>query len=252
MKSKILATFGSVLVLSAVWAHVRITHDELYRFSDDERDFAEHALQSVTTSRGVSATYASRSSDTMYAGTTTAHLTYSETMRENETNTVTIEYAVTTTIAVGSDTRSLKLESLAESASATLSSSALTVAPQTTIRKEAGTTLPTRFLWTVTPKKNGEHYLIVDLSDILDTRHLGIELPEPARGFEEVTVNGEHADWSTARIQTLPIVVYTHLGISEATFDLIKLALGIFGTALTVGSSIATWIRSRRRSSTCP
>ena len=236
----ILATCGAVLFLTVAWAHIVFTQGEFYRFSDET---PQNGLRQIEIAHSISPSVAVRGMFPQPTFTSMIFLNYSEEMKENETQEVTIEYSASIS---KSDSHGYVIKTPyrpPKSFSIGLSSSSFHIAPSASIKKEKDADLPAQFLWTVTPQKEGEHYLIVDLNELPRINY--VEVPGY---FELFTVNGKKRDreqWSTP---TLQVKVYTYLGISKKTLFCMELVCSIIGfilmCPLCVGC-VRNWMATR-------
>ena len=104
-----------------------------------------------------------------------------------------------------------------------LYSSAFNISPQSKIEKPAGTRTPVLFVWTITPRSEGLHIALLDISNLLmvpeeDTLDLSTSL----------SINGEERVLEDYGILHLPIRIFTVWGISRNIFETIRYIIGFF------------------------
>lgn len=80
--------------------------------------------------------------------------------------------------------------------------------------------------WVITPKSEGEFFIMLDFSSTIEDSVFPVELV--------ATINNEPAALENGAILTLPIRVTTIFGISQRTFELIRYAFIILGFVLTL------------------
>jgi len=223
-RKKILATSGLVFVLLAAGPYFVITQNEFYRFSDEKPE-SDH--QKIAISHMVSSITAARDNTALGSMSIKIDLSYHREMKEDETREIKIEYDATISRTDTNGRIDTIRQPSTTSFSIKLSSSAFTIAPEKKITKKEGTDFPTQFLWTITPQQSGSHLLIIDLTEVLS-----IEYMENPAFFELFTINGNSEDLIKSRTQTLPVKVYTPLGISKAASSWIMYLGGLIGFVL--------------------
>jgi hypothetical protein len=166
-------------------------------------------------------------------------LRYPRIMKTNETAFVELGYAmagVTTDFPNGHDQQSQSeperqlYNTLEGSISVSVESSAFEIAPRSEMSKGAGSPLPVEATWTVTPKGEGDHYLLVNIR-----QDLGADLTmlrERATQVE-VKINGETVAQDQRGVYRLPVKVVTIYGVSQRAIGLAGLAAGLIGFLVT-------------------
>jgi hypothetical protein len=97
--------------------------------------------------------------------------TYPERLRENETGVVTLRYEQQQErrkgYAASSPTVTTVLQQSDRELTTEIASSGFKIAPASPAKSEKGTPLPLVIKWTITPEKEGQHALVLNVSDML-------------------------------------------------------------------------------------
>lgn len=163
-----------------------------------------------------------------------------QTMKENETKEFSLEFDRYTIVrefqplesfyqSIPTDT--IRLESfcqsiptdtirykgeITEEKTVELHSSGFKISPSTKIKKASMTELPTLFLWTIKPESEGDHTIILDISELirLATKDSILE--------NNLMVNGQKNELDYYGSIRFPIRVFTFWGISRKAYGLTK------------------------------
>ena len=237
---------GLSLLGLALWGYYIFTLGEFYRYSDEQHQAAPRV---VFIGHSVSPPMAALPSVPTFVIGASIELSYKDIMREDETQSVTIEY--TATISEIVDNRSSPSAPLGPPArpiSVTLSSATFDIAPSDIIATTEGAELPLRFHWSVAPQKRGNHELLLDLRDLLAYPRWVANIPDSYADFGFFFVNGEPADQADWKTRALPVVVNTHLGVPAWVAHVLMAMAGLAGFVFMHPSTIA-WLNARIRSS---
>ncbi|HYJ03881.1 MAG TPA: hypothetical protein VEX43_02030 [Chthoniobacterales bacterium] len=166
-------------------------------------------------------------------------LRYPRIMKTNETAFVELDYAMAgVTIDFphrddqhsGSEPERQLYNTLEGSISVSVESSAFEIAPRSEVSKGPGSPLPVEATWTVTPKGEGHHYLLVNIR-----QDLGADLAMLQERLTqvEVKINGETVPKDQRGVYRLPVTVVTIYGVSQRAIGVAGLAAGLIGFLVT-------------------
>jgi hypothetical protein len=193
---------------------------------------------------------------------------YPESMRENETKTVELVFRDTVVASkiqnsepnsLGRDSSGEDLEywhngkhviheSFLKPGFVELRTSAFNFAPGAKIEKPADTETPTTFIWTITPKSEGNHLIVLDISSLIITP---IDLLGLTSTVENsLVVNGKKEAVTGPDHLTLYISVYNVWGLNRTSFEAIQALVGFVGFLLTLPVVIPLLKLLRKRIST--
>ena len=173
-------------------------------------------------------------------------LTYPREIRENQTSVVSlrieafIDRAVIDATSKQETARSRISDTLEldEYGALRLTSSGFDIAPDQEISKPAGTPLPTEYAWTISPKREGEHNLLLDLSGFIGP------LQENQQLESVLAVNERPLVFGDTRVLRLDVIVKTPWGVGGTTMALIRALIALIGFVL-VYPVVAEWIKLR-------
>ncbi len=159
-------------------------------------------------------------------------------MRSNETRLVELSYTTATTMVSDpsgqisySEPERTPDSDLEGDISIRIDSSAFAIAPANQVSKGPGVPLPVNITWMITPKAEGNHYLLVSVHQRLgDDVSVLRERPTNV----EVQLNDERLAPDPSGAYRLPVKVSTIYGVSQRTIGLAGLAAGLLGF-------LATW-----------
>lgn len=153
-----------------------------------------------------------------------------QTMKENETDEFRLEFDRYTIVSklpssfdplhqftiTDTDTIRYKDKIIGEKA-VELHSSGFKISPSTKIQKTSMTELPTLFVWTIKPESEGDHTLVLDISQLIrrttkDT--LSLE--------NRLIVNEQEKKLDDYGILSFPVTVFTFWGISRKVYAVIR------------------------------
>lgn len=167
-------------------------------------------------------------------------LGYPRIMKTNETAFVELAYTmagVTTEFPDGRNPQRWSgqgpqlYSTLEGSISVSVESSAFEIAPRSEVSRGPGSPLPVEATWTVTPKGEGNHFLLINIRQDLGT-DLAMLKERPTQ--VDVKINGETVAKDQRGIYRLPITVVTIYGVSQRAIGLAGLVIGLIGF-------LATW-----------
>lgn len=286
----VLAMSGLVLSGCALWTHFVIYQGEFYRFSDEEqsRVLTEFAFWQIPEWQRPVITAGPIE---LYVPYNEIKISYLDTMRENASHIVMVSYDRRAKRIQLPDTENPTVyqdpdvlpNTTGQPLKVKLTSAAFEIRPATAIEKKKGTDLPTQFRWTITPKREGNHFLTFHLNELIIPRKPPFSDPEfsypdiasicpPPSGSLKtlhdgsiyypypynychllndppfsLSVNGKQEDPANWEEALLPVTVVTYLGISRACLFYLTTSGGVIGFLLTVPilRDIVQWIRSR-------
>jgi hypothetical protein len=170
--------------------------------------------------------------------------TYPERLRENETGVVTLRYERVQEqrkgYAASSPIITTALQISDREITAELASSGFKIAPASAVKREKGVSLPLVIKWTITPEKEGQHALVLDVSDMF--------LRAMPKSNDQVTtdfmLNGAQALMRDEGVVDLPIKVTTQWGVSQIAVSLVS---GFFALLAFVVSYpvLVAWLKRR-------
>lgn len=163
-------------------------------------------------------------------------LSYPATMREDQTSAVNLKYlldyfAIDMTSSppggpISTDPIRGTIAKLDGSIDIELASSGFDVVPQGIRQARKGEPLPIDHLWTITPKKTGDHMLLLTIRE----KHEGTF----ERNFwSEAELNGLRVQFEQPGVYKLPIYVNTYWGVSRITATLVAAVLAFIGFVLS-------------------
>ncbi len=135
-------------------------------------------------------------------------------IKENETAVVKLKYAnysnTIYTTGNGMQTETHKETTphteLLEDGAISFYSSGFEIQPNSTIEKKKGEALPILFAWTISPKKEGKHSVILDISKFSFKKHDTKELLSPFVS-NSMEINGEEVEENDAGVMEFLIEV---------------------------------------------
>jgi hypothetical protein len=167
-------------------------------------------------------------------------LGYPRIMKTNETAFVELAYTMAGVTTEFPDGRNQQVWSglghelyntLEGSISVSVESSAFEIAPRSEVSRGPGSPLPVEATWIVTPKGEGNHFLLINIRQDLGT-DLAVLKERPTQ--VEVKINGETVAKDQRGVYRLPITVVTIYGVSQRAIGLAGLVIGLIGF-------LATW-----------
>ena len=173
-------------------------------------------------------------------------LTYPREIRENQTSVVSlrIEAFVDRTVIDSTSNQETARSRISDTlelddyGALRLTSSGFDIAPDREISKPAGTPLPTEYAWTISPKREGEHNLLLDLSGFISP------LQENQQLESVLSVNERPRVFDDTRVLRLDVIVKTPWGVDGTTLALIRALIALLGFVL-VYPVVAEWIKLR-------
>ncbi len=173
-------------------------------------------------------------------------LTYPREIRENQTSVVSlrieafVDRVVTDPISKQESARSRISDTLEldEYGALRLTSSGFDIAPDQEISKPPGTRLPTEYAWTISPRREGEHNLLLDLSGFIGP------LQENQQLESVLTVNERSVVFGDTQVLRLDVIVKTPWGVDGTTLTLIRAFFALLGFVL-VYPVVVEWIKLR-------
>ncbi len=166
-----------------------------------------------------------------------AHLdiSYPSQMCENETLPVEARYHVEVVEVPNSAIPPTGLppfretrDTLKATVKAHLESSGFDSAPAEAYQHKRGVALPLNFTWTITPKLEGTHFLLLTLHEA----NIQGAFPGGDSVFAEATINGQTVQPEEGGTYKLPVTVTTYWGISQFWVSVITVVAGFIGAAL--------------------
>lgn len=170
--------------------------------------------------------------------------TYPKRLRENETGVVMLRYERQLDRRMGyaasSPTVTTDVRRSDRELSAELTSSGFKIAPASTAKREPGATLPLVIKWTITPEKEGQHAVVLNVGDML--------LRTMPKSRDQLTtdflLNGTAAPMRDEGVIDLPITVTTQWGVSQVVVTLVS---GLFALLAFIVSYpvLVEWLKRR-------
>ena len=133
-----------------------------------------------------------------------------------------------------------------------LAGAAFAISPSSRIEKQAGSPLPVQWSWSISPQKEGEQRLLLDL-DSVGLAAYGALQGSGTLPSLSVTVNGVPKDQTTfanLRSETLKILVLTREGLPLGTYLLIRYTLALVGFLLlypAVATLVTEYVKRRKQ-----
>lgn len=161
---------------------------------------------------------------------------YPPRLRENETGVVSLTYErFVDTKKSYSETSPLVRTTVAvldADTTAQVSSSGFKIAPDGTVKREKGARFPIVFKWTITPEHEGDHAIILDVSQLL-------LFASPKRGDRLTTdfvKNGSLVPLEDDGLVDLPVAVRTPWGVTQVEANIASgiLAVGAFAVSYPI------------------
>ena len=283
----VLAVSGLVLFACVVWVHFNIYQGEFYRFSDEE--LTEGAKEFVfwqipKWQRPMIIAGLNIEQGVQYNKIT---LTFPNLLKQNHSRLVTLTYdkGVRKVVSNAGDVYDYRRPTL-RTLSAGLTSAAFVVSPNNTIEKKEGEHLPTKFTWVITPERLGNHFLIFDLDELIESNAPPLPFPEvpfpegplldhfpglpdgpPDKVYLDIgdvslypvgyilladppytlSVNGVEEVPGDWKNPMFPVTVVTYLGVSQRSFFYGQTLFGIIAFLLTLPYLRAFFLWIRNR-----
>ena len=161
-------------------------------------------------------------------------------MNENQTLPVTAEYSAECLIfddrnaSVWNDStpRHSEVRELDEPFKLNLDSSGFEIRPQGSIDANRGAKLPFTGHWTITPKNEGEHYLLLKVEDE-PVKPTLFSLHRPVKAQVTTELNGKPIDENRDGCYELKVIVKTYWGVTKMTVSVVGGLMALCGFVLT-------------------
>jgi hypothetical protein len=175
-------------------------------------------------------------------------LIYPQDMQENQTSAVTLQYDV---ITARTDPVTFKVSEeswgkLPLTIGASLNSSAFDIEPSEFLKKEPGHPLPVSFVWSISPQKEGDHILLLDISFLTSSWQPLAAVQRKLEPTPKIAffLNEEEVSMTEFGVIQLPVKVHTILGVSNTTVDSIRAAIGLVAFVLLY-TIFVDWMKAR-------
>ena len=173
-------------------------------------------------------------------------LTYPHEMTENQTSVVSLRIEAFVDRAVIDPTSKQETArsrlpgalGLGEYGALRLTSSGFNIAPDQEISKPSGTHLPTEYAWTISPRREGQHKLLLDLSGFIGPLQKNQQLESV------LSVNEKSLVFDETQVLRLDVIVKTPWGVDGTTIALLRAFIALVGFVL-VYPVAAEWIKNR-------
>jgi hypothetical protein len=158
-------------------------------------------------------------------------LTYSNSMKENQTQLVTLTYSENVANKLGYVPQSItNRKKLTSPLAAILQSPSFDISPDSENVADSGSPFPVTLNWAVAPKSDGDHILILRIPSILDS--------------QRISVNSTQGGKLVTGSISVPIIVATFWGVGKQTVAIIQGAMAFIGFVLMY-PLLHEWIKSK-------